>query len=169
MRASESSMAVRLLSAARCSPPIAGPRASDRSRSACWYSTSLLSKPRAIQYSTVMHHAAFRSGFHLASGPLASNLTADCDAAVRAARGLWTKDTSTWSSDAEVRQKVANRLGWLESPALMAASLDRIRTFAEGVRRDGFTDVVLLGMGGSSLAPEVLRAVLGARPGWPRL
>ena len=33
---------------------------------------------------------------------------------------------------------------------------------------DGFTDVVLLGMGGSSLAPEVLRAVLGVAPGWPR-
>jgi glucose-6-phosphate isomerase len=116
-----------------------------------------------------MHHAAFRSGFHLASGPLASNLTADCDAAVRAARGLWTKDPSTWSSDPGVQKTIANRLGWLESPALMAASLDRIRTFAEGVRRDGFTDVVLLGMGGSSLAPEVLRAVLGARTGWPRL
>jgi transaldolase/glucose-6-phosphate isomerase len=116
-----------------------------------------------------MHHAAFRSGFHLASGPLASNLTAECDAAVRAARGLWAKDSSTWSGDPDVQQKIANRLGWLESPSLMAASLDRIRTFAEGVRRDGFTDVVLLGMGGSSLAPEVLRAVLGARPGWPRL
>jgi len=116
-----------------------------------------------------MHHAAFRSGFHLASGPLAPNLTAECDAAVRAARGLWAKDSSTWSGDPDVQQKIANRLGWLESPSLMAASLDRIRTFAEGVRRDGFTDVVLLGMGGSSLAPEVLRAVLGARPGWPRL
>ncbi len=67
------------------------------------------------------------------------------------------------------RQKIANRLGWLESPGLMAASIDRIKTFADAVRRDGFTDVVLLGMGGSSLAPEVLRAVLGAQPGWPRL
>jgi len=116
-----------------------------------------------------MHHAAFRSGFHLAAGPLASNLTSESDAAVRAARGLWAKDSSTWSGDHDVQQKIANRLGWLESPALMAASLDRIRTFAEGVRRDGFTDVVLLGMGGSSLAPEVLRAVLGTQPGWPRL
>ena len=80
---------------------------------------------------------------------------------MRAARGLWARDTSTWSGDPGVQQKIANRLGWLESPALMAASIDRIETFAEGVRRDGFTDVVLLGMGGSSLAPEVLRAVLG--------
>ena len=114
-----------------------------------------------------MHHAAFRSGFHLASGPLAPNLTAECDAAVRAARGLWAKDSSTWSGDPDVQQKIANRLGWLESPSLMAASLDRIRTFAEGVRRDGFTDVVLLGMGGSSLAPEVLRQVLAAQNSTP--
>src|SRR5262249_46259276 len=46
--------------------------------------------------------------------------------------------------------------------------IDRLRAFADAVRRDGFTDVVLLGMGGSSLAPEVLRAVVGVAPGWPR-
>jgi glucose-6-phosphate isomerase len=116
-----------------------------------------------------MHHAAFRSGFHLAAGPLTSTLIAQGDAAARAARGLWAKDTRTWSTDSGVQEKIANRLGWLDSPALMASSLDRLRTFADGVRRDGFTDVVLLGMGGSSLAPEVLRAVVGVRPGSPRL
>ena len=57
----------------------------------------------------------------------------------------------------------------VDSPALMADSLDRLSAFAAGARRDGFTDTVLLGMGGSSLAPEVLRAVLGVAPGWPRL
>ena len=49
----------------------------------------------------------------------------------------------------------------------MAESIDRIERVADAVRRDGFTDVVLLGMGGSSLAPEVLRAVIGVAPGWP--
>jgi hypothetical protein len=49
----------------------------------------------------------------------------------------------------------------------MRDSIERIRSFADGVRHDGFTDVVLLGMGGSSLAPEVLRAVVGVTPGWP--
>src|SRR5262249_41687748 len=43
-----------------------------------------------------------------------------------------------------------------------------LHTFADHVKRGGFTDVVLLGMGGSSLAPEVLRAVIGVAPGWPR-
>jgi len=51
----------------------------------------------------------------------------------------------------------------------MAESIERRTVFAESVRRGGFTDVVLLGMGGSSLAPEVLRAVLGVAPGWPQL
>ncbi len=44
-----------------------------------------------------------------------------------------------------------------------------LQQFAEGVRADGFADAVLLGMGGSSLAPEVLRRSFGARDGWPRL
>lgn len=68
-----------------------------------------------------------------------------------------------------MQQKIANRLGWLASPALMAASVERVRHFADSIRTAGFTDVVLLGMGGSSLAPEVLRLVLGVQPGWPNL
>ncbi len=116
-----------------------------------------------------MPHVAFRAGFHLVPGPLAPTLAGHSDAAVQAGRGLFAKDTATWSTDPAVQEKIANRLGWLSSPALMAESAGRVKAFADGVRRDGFTDVVLLGMGGSSLAPEVLRAVVGAAPGWPRL
>ncbi len=116
-----------------------------------------------------MHHAAFRSGFHLSAGPLASQLASASDAAARAARGLWERDLSTWSADGAVQQKIANRLGWLTSPALMLDALERVKTFADRVRADGFTDVVLLGMGGSSLAPEVLSAIFGRRAGWPQL
>jgi glucose-6-phosphate isomerase len=50
----------------------------------------------------------------------------------------------------------------------MADALPRLGAFASSIQRDTFTDVVLLGMGGSSLAPEVLRAVVGVAPGWPR-
>jgi len=77
-------------------------------------------------------------------------------------------DPSTWSREPDVQSKIANRLGWLYSPTAMAGTADRLRDFAEGVRRDGFTDVVLLGMGGSSLAPEVLRSIVGVAAGWPR-
>jgi glucose-6-phosphate isomerase len=106
--------------------------------------------------------------FRLSAGPLAQRLNANGTAADRVARGLWNRDPSVWSADPDVQKKIANRLGWLDSPALMADALDRVLAFAASVQRDGFTDVVLLGMGGSSLAPEVLHAVLGAAPGWPR-
>ena len=93
----------------------------------------------------------------------------EASAAARAAEGLWKRDPSAWSADGGVQKKIAQRLGWLNSPAAMAASIDQMRTIADQVRRDGFSDVVLLGMGGSSLAPEVLRAVIGVQPGSPRL
>ena len=74
-----------------------------------------------------------------------------------------------WSADPALQQEIGKWLGWMSSPMLMADSIDRLQTFAASIKRNGFTDVVLLGMGGSSLAPEVLRAVIGAAPGWPRL
>jgi glucose-6-phosphate isomerase len=85
-----------------------------------------------------------------------------------AAAALWRRDASLWSLDREVQKKIANRLGWLDSPQMVANSVDRLKTFADGVGRAGFTDVVLLGMGGSSLAPEVLRSIVGVADGWPR-
>jgi transaldolase/glucose-6-phosphate isomerase len=112
--------------------------------------------------------ARLQHSLRLTAGPLAASLHKTSADADRAAGGLWRRDPSAWSSDAAVQKAIADRLGWMSSPALMADSLDRLRTFAAGVKRDGFTDVVLLGMGGSSLAPEVLRAVVGVASGWPR-
>ena len=81
--------------------------------------------------------------------------------------GLYAKQPSLWSPDPAVQAKIANRLGWLTSPEWVIPSLPRVQQFAEGVRAAGFAHVVLLGMGGSSLAPEVFRAVLGVKAGWP--
>jgi glucose-6-phosphate isomerase len=101
-------------------------------------------------------------------GPLAEAIQAASDVAERAAAGIWRREPSVWSDDPAVQKKIADRLGWMSSPSLMAKATPRLLEFADHVKRDGFTDVVLLGMGGSSLAPEVLRAVLGVAPGWPR-
>ena len=62
--------------------------------------------------------------------------------------------------------EIANRLGWLRIAERMLDELLEIESFADGVREDGLTDVVLLGMGGSSLAPEVFRRTFptGAGP-----
>src|SRR5437764_861310 len=107
--------------------------------------------------------------FHVAAGSFRDAMNAHAGDAERAAYGLWRRDPSVWSAEPDVQKKIANRLGWLSAPAAMADEIDRLLTFASAVKRDGFTDVVLLGMGGSSLAPEVLRAVLGVAPEWPRL
>jgi len=104
----------------------------------------------------------------LTPGSLAAAISAHADAAQRAAAGLWRRDPSVWSTDSATQKTIADRLGWMSSPQLMADSIPRLRTFADGVKREGVSDVVLLGMGGSSLAPEVIRAVIGVAPGWPR-
>ncbi len=81
------------------------------------------------------------------------------------AAGLWRKDPSLWSEDPAHREVAARRLGWLDLPRTMLAEVEALRRFAAEVAADGFTHAVLLGMGGSSLAPEVMRALLGVRPG----
>ena len=86
----------------------------------------------------------------------------------RFAEALWSRTLEVWSTDSAVQQKIAHRLGWLRAVEFVTPGLDRVRGFAEGVRAGGFSDVVLLGMGGSSLAPEVMRQVHGVAPGYPR-
>ncbi len=65
--------------------------------------------------------------------------------------------------------EVANRLGWLTIAERMLADAGELQAFADRVRDDGIRDVVLLGMGGSSLAPEVLRRSFASHPGRPQL
>jgi len=79
---------------------------------------------------------------------------------------LERRDPTLWGDDPNRREVATNRLGWLTVPATMRAQTAALRDFAGSVRSDGYTRVVLLGMGGSSLAPEVLRRVLGAAPGF---
>jgi glucose-6-phosphate isomerase len=65
--------------------------------------------------------------------------------------------------------EVANRLGWLTIAERMEAEMEQLEAFASEVAGAGLQDVVLLGMGGSSLAPEVLRRAFGLQAGRPRL
>ena len=66
-------------------------------------------------------------------------------------------------------EAIEQRLGWLDAPADSARQIADLDLFVAAVRRDGFADVVLLGMGGSSLAAEVLRDVPAPRPAGIRL
>jgi transaldolase / glucose-6-phosphate isomerase len=77
-------------------------------------------------------------------------------------RKLWRRDKTLWTGADEDRW-----LGWLD--ATPAEQIKSYQAFAEEIRREGFKDALLLGMGGSSLGPEVLAAVFGQKPGYPRL
>ena len=84
------------------------------------------------------------------------------------AGALWSRHLDVWGADPATRRLIANRLGWLRALEFVTPLVPRLRACAESVIRNGFTDVVLLGMGGSSLAPEVLRQVCGTSPSSPR-
>jgi transaldolase / glucose-6-phosphate isomerase len=77
---------------------------------------------------------------------------------------LWVKDATLWKGDAAT---VRNRLGWLTSPTIMRSHAEDIRTFADEIRRLQYSQVVLLGMGGSSLTGEVLNETFGSKMGFP--
>jgi glucose-6-phosphate isomerase len=85
------------------------------------------------------------------------------------ADALWQKRVDVWTTDVAVQRLIANRLGWVNAIDFIDAHRARLDACAQAVRGDAFTDVVLLGMGGSSLAPEVIRQVLGTAAGYPRL
>lgn len=79
---------------------------------------------------------------------------------------IYKKDHTVWRSDPT---EITDRLGWLYVTDVMRDVLEDLRAFSETVRLVGFRHVVLLGMGGSSLGPEVLRQTFGNRPGYPEL
>jgi transaldolase/glucose-6-phosphate isomerase len=82
-------------------------------------------------------------------------------------RRLWAGDPTLWAPGAV--PEIANRLGWLGLPQTMAPRLAGIQAFADEVKAGGFAHVVLMGMGGSSLAPEVFQRTFGNAAGFPEV
>lgn len=76
---------------------------------------------------------------------------------------IWQRDHTVWKPQPK---EIADRLGWLDCPWQMAPAVSEISAFVDGLRNDGFTRAVLLGMGGSSLAAEVLHRVFGVQDGY---
>ena len=79
-------------------------------------------------------------------------------------RALWAHDASVWTGKDE-----AKWLGWLDAVTREQAALTRYQSFAAWVKQQGFTDAVVLGMGGSSLGPEVIATTFGTVAGFPKL
>jgi transaldolase/glucose-6-phosphate isomerase len=82
-------------------------------------------------------------------------------------RRLRAKDPTLWTSGRMA--EITSRLGWLDLPETMAPRIAGFSAFAEEIKAEGFTHAVLLGMGGSSLAPEVFQKTFGNAPGYPEL
>ncbi|TVR75598.1 MAG: bifunctional transaldolase/phosoglucose isomerase [Sphaerobacteraceae bacterium] len=82
---------------------------------------------------------------------------------------LLAGDPSLWSDDPQVQKTITNRLGWVHAHKLMLNKRDEFEQLSADIKQAGFTRAVLLGMGGSSLAPEVLHDSLGSRDGFPSL
>lgn len=80
---------------------------------------------------------------------------------------LWKKDPTLWFS--KKMPEITNRLGWLTLPAIMQEQVGELVTLAQEANAEGIRHVVLLGMGGSSLAPEVFQDTFDNRPGYPEL
>lgn len=80
---------------------------------------------------------------------------------------LWAADPTVWSEDTV--PELADRLGWLDLHDQMRPRLPELTALAESLVADGILDVVVCGMGGSSLAPEVFSQVIGSRPAYPKV
>jgi len=105
------------------------------------------------------------------AGALEAATRATLDSLIRsdAVGRLFGRDASLWKKDPEHQRTIGNRLGWLDAPRWLEGRIPELTTFASEVRAEGFTRVLLLGMGGSSLAPEVLAEILRGAPGAPTL
>lgn len=80
---------------------------------------------------------------------------------------IWGRDATVWKDDPRTPE-ISDRLGWLGVGEMMAQQVKALTAFGEEVRKE-FDRIVLCGMGGSSLAPEVLWRTFGRRPGYPTL
>ena len=95
----------------------------------------------------------------------------DLDAAIRSRLGAWTadrvadrlwaKDGSLWAESGKPPEEVARWLGWLDLPASMSERVTELEHLVRDVREDGYRRAAVLGMGGSSLAPELFSRVFG--------
>jgi len=87
----------------------------------------------------------------------------------RLVQRIWGRDGSLWKVDEVSIAAIEDRLGWLDLPSQMQLDIERLLAMGMELRSEGIERVILLGMGGSSLAPEVMSRVLPVAEGYPTL
>ncbi|HEY3876500.1 MAG TPA: glucose-6-phosphate isomerase [Candidatus Kapabacteria bacterium] len=102
---------------------------------------------------------------------LGESVRAELDAAINdhIPSRIWKCDATLWSTLPNIQDAIKGRLGWLNVADSSLEHLKEMTDFAEGVKKEGFTHAVILGMGGSSLCVEVLRDTFGSKKGYPQL
>jgi len=81
---------------------------------------------------------------------------------------LWSKDPYLWKDDPKHIENIKNSLGWLDIPYKMLSKIAEIEDFSLEIKKEGFKYIVLLGMGGSSLAPDVYSSIF-QKKSFPKL
>ncbi len=101
-------------------------------------------------------------------GPLSDDLRDTVDDLDRSkvASRLWEGDASLWSRQANAAKEISQRLGWLRLPQEIPNLQAKLAAFSRAVKKDGFKTAVLLGMGGSSLAADVMRRDFNPQTGF---
>ena len=101
-------------------------------------------------------------------GPYESTVNASLTAMVEKGilQRIWAHDFTVWKT---VPTEISNRLGWLQIAEIMKELAPRLNEFVEEMRKAGYKDALLLGMGGSSLAPRVFLKTFGRKEDYPRL
>jgi transaldolase/glucose-6-phosphate isomerase len=84
-------------------------------------------------------------------------------------RRMFARDTALWTAETDVAEKISKRLGWLDCVSTYGGEVEDLARFAVEVKDDGIRHVVHLGMGGSSLCPEVCHEIFGSAAGFPAL
>jgi glucose-6-phosphate isomerase len=79
---------------------------------------------------------------------------------------LFDRDVTLWTADPRVGEAIAGRLGWLDAPAHFTGQIPSLEAFGDAVVDEGFTTAVVAGMGGSSLAPDILHRTFGSLEGY---
>jgi transaldolase/glucose-6-phosphate isomerase len=116
--------------------------------------------------------ARLLAGEHVHPGASLGSYLPDVEAALsdlehrKVVPRMWRKDHTVWKPDPA---EISNRLGWLAVSDLMREQVPALEAFAREVRQAGFRNVVVLGMGGSSLGAEMIRQTFGSAAGFPEL
>ncbi len=117
-------------------------------------------------------HGGFTRRQHLDLGATTQAIreSVGSSAAASVTARIWAHDPDLWKpGDAAHAEVIRTRLGWLDVVATMRDALPRLLGVSDGVRDAGWRDCVVLGMGGSSLCPEVLRTTFGSAAGQPAM